>query len=131
MQEGSQLRDPQATTVTVVIVNTDPVERARLAALALNAGHRVIEVGDGAAALARLTPPPHTVMVVDHAINDMSATQLISAMHARGVYLPTVVTVSPFAIVDAVDAIRTGARDVLETPLGEQRFLRSISDALK
>lgn len=118
-------------TATVVIINTDPTERARLAALAIKAGHRVIEVCDGAAALARLTPPPRTVLVVDRILEDMSATQLIAAMHARGVYLPTVVTIPSLAIIDAVDAIRTGARDVLETPLGEQRFLHSISEALK
>lgn len=125
------MRDSAAVPATIVIVNADPVERARLAALALKAGHRVIEASDGAGALARLTPPPHTVMVIDRTLDDMTASELITEMHARGLYLPTVVTIPPLAIVDAVDAIRTGARDVLETPLGEQRFLRSINEALK
>jgi DNA-binding NtrC family response regulator len=116
---------------TVVIVNTDPAERMRLASLARNAGHLVVEASDGAAVLAWLAPPPYTVMVVDGVLEDMSAADLIAAMQARGVYLPTVVTIPPLAIVDAVDAIRIGARDVLETPCGEQRFLRSISEALK
>lgn len=116
---------------TVFIVDADPAERARLAALALDAGHRVVEVEDGAGALAALAPPPRTVMVVNGTLADMSASELIRAMHARGVYLPTVVTIPPLEIVAAVDAIRTGARDVLERPLGAQRFLHSISEALK
>ncbi len=116
---------------TVVIVNTDSAERTRLASLARNAGHLVVEASDGAAVLAWLAPPPCTVMVVDGVLKDMSAAELIAAMQARGVYLPTVVTIPPLAIVDAVDAIRIGARDVLEMPFGEQRFLRSISEALK
>lgn len=131
MAESVPRRDSASIVATVVIVNADPAERARLAALAVKAGHRVIEAGDGASALARLTPPPHTVMVIDRDLQDMTASELIAEMHARGVHLPTVVTIPPLAIVDAVDAIRTGARDVLETPLGEQRFLRSISDALE
>jgi len=116
---------------TVVIVNADPIERARLAALAASAGHQVIQATDGADALARLTPPPHTVMVIDQLLVDMTATELLAEMHARGVHLPTVITIPQFAIEDAVVAIRTGARDVLETPPGDQRFLRSISEALK
>lgn len=116
---------------TVVIVDADPAERARLAALAVDAGHRVLEIEDGASALAALAPPPHTVMVVNGTLADMSASELIRAMRARGVYLPTVVTIPPLAIVAAVDAIRTGARDVLEQPLGARRFLHSISEALK
>ncbi len=116
---------------TVVIVNGDVRERARLSALARQAGHQVIALGTGQAALSALAPPEDTVMVVNRALADMSALDLIGQLHARGVYLPTVVTIPPHAIEDAVNAIRTGAQDVLEEPFGATQFLRSISNAMK
>ncbi len=121
----------EALPITVVIVNADAHERARLVALATRAGHKVIEAATGSEILASLTPSPRTVVVVDRNAGDMTASQMLLQLRLKGMEIPTVVTVPPLAILEAVDAIRTGARDVLEYPLGEQRFLQSIAEALK
>lgn len=121
----------EAMPITVVIVNADSHERARLVALATHAGHKVIEAASGSEILAALVPAPRTVVVVDRNAGDMTASQMLLQLRLKGVDIPTVVTVPPLAILEAVDAIRTGAKDVLEYPLGEQRFLRSITEAVK
>lgn len=117
--------------ITVVIVNADPVERARLVALAKGAGHKVVEAASAGELLGELAAAPRMVVVVDRNAGDMTATQTMQALRLRDLEVPTVVTVPPMAILDAVDAIRAGARDVLEYPLGEQRFLRSIVAAAR
>ncbi len=121
----------EALPITVVIVNANAHERARLVALATRAGHKVIEAATGSEILAMLTPSPSTVVVVDRNAGDMTASQMLLQLRLKGMEIPTVVTVPPLAILEAVDAIRTGARDVLEYPLGEQRFLHSIAEAVK
>lgn len=121
----------EALPITVVIVNADPSERARLVALAQRAGHEVIESALGSEILARLSPGPRTVVIVDRNAGDMTASQMLLQLRLKGLAVPTVVTVPPLAVLEAVDAIRTGARDVLEYPLGEQRFLASITNALR
>jgi DNA-binding NtrC family response regulator len=115
---------------TIVIINDDATERARLTMIAERAGHQVVSV-TGAEALKLLAPPLRTILVIDSEIRDISPYQLIDALHERGVYLPTLVTVPPNAVIDAVSAIQRDAADVLEHPLQPSRFLYSIDAVLR
>lgn len=121
---------PPLSPATVVIVMGDEAERTRLAHIVRAAGHEVILFQTAQQALEHLAPPPRTVLILDCLIDEMSTTSLINALHERGVYLPTLVTVPSFGIHDAVDAMRHKAADVLEQPLGPARFLQSIAAAL-
>ncbi|MBI2799807.1 MAG: hypothetical protein HYX63_05885 [Gammaproteobacteria bacterium] len=113
-------------------MNGDEAECARLAGIADAAGYRVIVV-TAREALQRLAPPPRTVLVIDSDIDEKAdySLGLIDALHERGVYLPTLVTIPPFGITDAVNAIRRNATDILEQPLASSRFLHSIDAALQ
>jgi two-component system response regulator FixJ len=117
-------------SATILIVSADPVERARLAALASAAGHRVVEFASGQELLSNVAPPARTAIVLDRGADGDDIFGLLGALHERGLYLPTLVAVPQHAIDAAVDAMRRGASDVLERPIGPAHFLRSLDAVL-
>ncbi len=117
-------------TATVVIVSSDATERERLVSVARMAGHTVIESASAEQALSRIAPPARMVLIIDHVLHDMSAHELIEALHQRGLFVPTLVVVPNQAIGQAVVGLRSGAKDVLEQPFGEKRLLTAIAQAL-
>ena len=127
-KRGGATAPPQAT---VVIVNSDAMERTRLAEIAKAAGYQVFAISSAQEVLRQLAPPPRTVLVLDSCFDPLSPATVIDALHDRGVYLPTLVTVPSYGIHDAVDAIRRNATDVLEQPVPSKRFLYSIDAALE
>jgi DNA-binding NtrC family response regulator len=116
---------------TVMVVNPDPVRRAYLTQRLTASGHEVESFDSARAAIERLAPPRYTVvLVVHHELDNMTALEFIDEIRARGVFLPTIVTVPPHAVDAAVEAIRRGATDVLEEPLDDRDLEESIAVAL-
>jgi DNA-binding NtrC family response regulator len=120
-----------ASQATVMVVNPDPVRREYLTQRLLASGHEVESFDSARAAIERLAPPRYTVvLVVHHELDNMTALEFIDEIRARGVFLPTIVTVPPHAVDAAVEAIRRGATDVLEEPLDDRDLEESIAVAL-
>jgi DNA-binding NtrC family response regulator len=120
-----------ASQATVMVVNPDPVRRAYLTQRLTASGHEVESFDSARAAIERLAPPRYTVvLVVHHELDNMTALEFIDEIRARGVFLPTIVTVPPHAVDAAVEAIRRGATDVLEEPLDDRDLEESIAVAL-
>jgi DNA-binding NtrC family response regulator len=120
-----------ANQATVMVVNPDPVRRAYLTQRLTASGHEVESFDSARAAIERLAPPRYTVvLVVHHELDNMTALEFIDEIRARGVFLPTIVTVPPHAVDAAVEAIRRGATDVLEEPLDDRDLEESIAVAL-
>ncbi len=120
-----------ASQATVMVVNPDPVRREYLTQRLTASGHEVESFDSARAAIERLAPPRYTVvLVVHHELDNMTALEFIDEIRARGVFLPTIVTVPPHAVDAAVEAIRRGATDVLEEPLDDRDLEESIAVAL-
>ena len=118
---------PGAGAATVMIVNPDAGRRAQLAAALVAQGHLVETFDTARAAIERLAPPRQTVvLVVHHELDTMTALDFIDEVRARGLYLPTIVTVPPHA----VEAIRRGATDVLEEPMDDATLTESVAHVL-
>jgi DNA-binding NtrC family response regulator len=114
-----------------MVVNPDPVRRAYLTQRLTASGHEVESFDSARAAIERLAPPRYTVvLVVHHELDNMTALEFIDEIRARGVFLPTIVTVPPHAVDAAVEAIRRGATDDLEEPLDDRDLEESIAVAL-
>ena len=121
----------QTSQATVMVVNPDPVRREYLTQRLKASGHEVESFDSARAAIERLAPPRYTVvLVVHHELDNMTALEFIDEIRARGVFLPTIVTVPPHAVDAAVEAIRRGATDVLEEPLDDRDLEESIAVAL-
>lgn len=121
--------DPDALT-TVVVVNANPSQRRRLVGALEARGHRVVGYASARAAIASMTPPRRTVMLVDHDLEEMSGVAFIDEVRARGLRLPAIMTVPMHAIQAAVEAIRYGATDVIEAPLDDAVVAQSVRQAL-
>ena len=115
--------------INVVVVNSDPAKLAELAQLLRDRGHTVMTFEKAGDALAAIAPPPQTVLLIDKELADMSGVEFMHGVQERGVYLPTIVTVPSNAVGDAVQALRYGATDILESPLSENNLLQSIEQA--
>ncbi len=121
--------DPDALT-TVVVVHADASERSRLVHALEARGHRVVGYASAHTAIASMTLPRRTVLLVDHDLQEMSGIDFIDEIRARGLRLPTIMTVPMHAVQAAVQAIRTGATDVLEEPLDDAVLEQSVRQAL-
>lgn len=130
MMDINVLGDGLDATATVVVVNADASQRKRLA-LALEArGHRVLGFESAKEAIDSISPPPRTVLLVDHDLDDMSGADFLDELRSRGLNLPAIITVPMHAIQAAVQAIRNGATDVLEEPLDDAVLAQSVRLAL-
>jgi FixJ family two-component response regulator len=121
------MRPREATPV--VVVNSDPQKLAELTQLLQARGHTVMAFERAEDALEAIAPPPQTVLLIDKELADMSGVDLMHRVQERGVYQPTIVTVPSNAVGDAVQALRYGAMDILESPLSENNLLQSIKQA--
>ncbi len=117
-------------SATVVVVNTDPEARRRVVAMLVSRGHRVLDFATARDAIDAMTLPRRTVLLVEHALADMSGIEFIEELRCRGLRLPTIMTVPMHAIQTAVQAIRNGATDVLEEPLDDAVLAQSVRLAL-
>lgn len=115
--------------INVVVVNSDPEKLATLSQLLRARGHTVMAFQKAEDALEAIAPPPQTVLLIDKELTDMSGVELMHNVQERGVYLPTIVTVPSNAVGDAVQALRYGAMDILESPLSENNLIQSIKQA--
>lgn len=120
-----------ADVATILVIHPEDAERKRLALLASRAGYRVRESTLGEEIAVNLGPEECQFLFVNRDLPDMSAVEMLRRLRKRGIQIPVIVMVPPLAIMDAVDAIRAGAQDVLEYPLGERRFRNSIASLLQ
>lgn len=122
---------PGPGLATVMIVNPDAKRRAQLSSALVAQGHKIETFDTARAAIDRLAPARQpVVLVVHHELDTMTALDFIDEVRARGVYLPTIVTVPPHAVDAAVEAIRRGATDVLEEPLDDATLQESVAHVL-
>ena len=120
-----------ADVATVLVIHPEDQERKRLALLVNRAGYRVRESMLGGEIASNLVPGECQLLFVNRDLPDMSAIELISRLRARGIGIPMIVLVPTLAIMDAVNAIRAGAEDVMEYPLSERHFRNSLASVLK
>ncbi len=120
-----------ADVVTVLVIHPEDQERKRLALLANRAGYRVRESTRGGELASNLAPGECQVLLVNRDLPDISAVGMLRRLRERGIGIPMIVLVPTLAIMDAVNAIRAGAEDVLEYPLSERRFRNSLASVLR
>lgn len=116
--------------VAVIIGAMDPVEMARLAAHALVANCQAetcMTVGEILTAMRRSEYP---ILFLGTRLEDMTTAELLGLLKKQGPTFFATVVVPPMAIMTAVDALRAGASDVQEQPLGLHRFLWCLQNAL-
>jgi two-component system CheB/CheR fusion protein len=128
---AQQPRAPAGGTEPVIyVVDDDAQIRAALRGV-LEAGARTVEdYGDCASFLQAYRPDREACLLVDAALPGMSGLELLLQLREAGHLPPSIMITGNGDVPMAVQAMRAGALDFIEKPVGPAELLASIERAL-
>jgi two-component system CheB/CheR fusion protein len=116
---------------TVFVVDDDRAVREAMGDLLQENGYSVELFADGAAFLEAYRPGREGCLLVDALMPGMSGVELIERLKAEGHQLPAIVITGNGAVPMAVQAMKAGAVDFIEKPVGHEDLLASVERALE
>jgi len=120
----------QGSAQVIHIIDDDPEIRTSLHHLLELQGHGVAGFASAEAFLATYRPGAEACLLVDAHLPGMSGVELLAALRARGDHVP-VILITGFGDVGlAVNAMRSGACDFIEKPVGGDELVASIARAI-
>jgi DNA-binding NtrC family response regulator len=117
----------------VLIVDDDPVQRRLLQNVVEKAGYRVTTADGGEAAIGLIAAPegPHfECIVLDLVMPDLDGMGVLGRMREAGIAIPVIVQTAHGGIDVVVSAMRAGAIDFAVKPVGAERLLVSLRNAV-
>jgi DNA-binding NtrC family response regulator len=121
-------------TVSILVVDDDPVQRRLLEAAVVRMGHAAQTVDSGEAALAVLDGAGGgsiNLVILDLIMPGLSGLDVLAAMRERAITLPVIVQTAQGGIDVVIGAMRAGAFDFVVKPVAAERLQLSIANALK
>jgi two-component system response regulator FixJ len=115
---------------TVHIVDDDLSLLRALQRLLSSAGYTAVTYGT-AAAIIDAAPRLSGCLLLDLRMPDMDGFEIQAQLGKRGVHLPVIVVTGHGDVATAVQAMKAGALDFIEKPIGEDRLLAAIEAALR
>jgi DNA-binding NtrC family response regulator len=100
----------------VLLVEDDPNVRLAVASALGDAGHDVVPVGDGTAAIERLSAAAFDVVVTDIRLPGADGLAVFRAARALATRTDVILMTSFASVADAVSALKEGADDYLTKP---------------
>ena len=117
---NSTALSPQITGIRCLVADDSPYNRRMLTLMLQHAGHHVVEVQDGAAALMRILTSPLDIALLDMNMPAMTGEQVIEALRAIGddPSLPAIIAVSADSSAARIAAVLSkGAAEYLPKPV--------------
>jgi len=115
---------------TVFVVDDNRAVREAMRDLLRANGYAVRAFADGEAFFAAFRPSHEGCVLVDALMPGMSGVELIERLKAAGHDLPAIVITGNGAVPMAVQAMKAGAVDFIEKPVGHEELLTSVRRAL-
>ncbi len=128
-QDG-QAADGAGAPVIYVVDDNDQVREGIRNVLEDN-GRTVQGFADGEAFLAAYHPGRLACVLIDAYLPGMSGLDLLRSLRAAGHQLPAIVITGDSDVQIAVEAMRAGASDFIEKPMGHAELLASVELALE
>jgi DNA-binding NtrC family response regulator len=123
----------KAMAERVLIVDDDPVQRRLLQNMVEKAGYQVATAESGEAAIGLMAAPdgPHfECIVLDLVMPDLDGLGVLGRMREAGIAIPVIVQTAHGGIDVVVSAMRAGAIDFAVKPVGVERLLVSLRNAM-
>jgi two-component system, chemotaxis family, CheB/CheR fusion protein len=115
---------------TIFVVDDDRSIRDAMRDLLEDDGYTVELFAGGRAFLEAYRPGRHGCLLVDALMPGMSGIELIERLKAENCGLPAIVITGNGAVPMAVQAMKAGAVDFIEKPVGHEDLLASVKRAL-
>lgn len=118
----------------ILVADDDPVQRRLLEAQIRRFGHDALTVESGEAAMARLRSQGGQridLVLLDLVMPDLDGMGVLDAMRREGIDCPVIVQTAHGSVDAVISAMRAGAVDFVVKPVGPERLLVSITNALK
>jgi len=116
----------------ILVADDDPVQRRLLEAQIRRFGHEALAVESGEAAMARLRESPRIdLLLLDLVMPDLDGMGVLEAMRREGIDCPVIVQTAHGSVDAVISAMKAGAADFVVKPVGPERLLVSIRNALK
>lgn len=116
---------------SIFVVDDDATLLYMLSSILRTAGYTVEAFEHPHALLARLSPADRGVLVLDLKMPGLSGLELQSALHERGVSMPTIFVSGRADIPAAVAAMKQGAVDFLVKPIVANELLAVVARAVQ
>ena len=118
-------------TKTVLVVDDDPTQRRLIQGVLEREDFAVAQAEDGGAAMDYLTSgKPADVVLLDLQMPGMDGHQTLAEMRARGLAQPVIVLTATGGVETVVKLMQAGAQDFFIKPVGADRIIVSIRNAL-
>ena len=118
-------------SVTVLIVDDDPVQRRLLEAMVQRFGYQAVSAEGGDAALKILGgSQPIDCVVLDLVMPDLDGLGVLARMREQGLDIPVIVQTAHGGIDNVVSVMRAGATDFVVKPASPERLQVSLRNAL-
>lgn len=114
----------------VLIVDDDAALRAGLSEALSDLGHVVEEVGDGVAALDRLSRGGVDAVLLDLRMPGMDGLAVLRALRERGQMPPVAVLTAVPTAANTIEAMRLGAVDHIAKPIGREALAALVARML-
>ncbi|HSH44575.1 MAG TPA: sigma-54 dependent transcriptional regulator [Longimicrobiales bacterium] len=116
---------------TILCVDDDPGVLSVLRATLERAGHRVVAVNNGPAALTVLGRGNVDLVISDYSMPDMTGLDLLDQLRERGLEVPIIMVTGHGTIEGAVSAMKSGAVDYLTKPFTPRELEVAVDQALE
>ena len=118
-------------TKTVLVVDDDPTQRRLIQGVLEREDFAVAQAEDGGAAMDYLTSGKSAdVVLLDLQMPGMDGHQTLAEMRARGLTQPVIVLTATGGVETVVKLMQAGAQDFFIKPVGADRIIVSIRNAL-
>jgi DNA-binding NtrC family response regulator len=114
----------------ILIVDDDPGTLASLSRAFALEGYTALTASSAARALERLDEEPVDAILSDVVMPEMDGLQFLAAARARAPHIPVILMSGQATLETAVKATRLGALDFVEKPVGLDRLLLTLRNAL-
>ncbi len=112
---------------TILVAEDEPGLRAFIAEALEGDGHRVSQAADGAEALRQLAGAAFDLLITDLRMPNLDGMALLRRSRAEQPEMEVIVLTAHGSVDSAVEAMRLGAFDYLEKPIGSPAELRLIA----
>jgi two-component system CheB/CheR fusion protein len=114
----------------VFVVDDDAQVRGAIRAVLEDEGHAVTTYASCEAFLEAFQPEKDACLLIDAYLPGMSGLQLLLKLQAEGRHLPAIMITGASDVGIAVEAMKAGAIDFIEKPIGRDELVASLNRAL-